>query len=127
MHSSLACAAATPSARQKQVSNLDVELPKGCNDKEYMRHLRWHLPRLLDQLQPSLVYYQAGVDIFVGDRLGKMDISRCVRIGCDGCSAVCLNASICTVPQPLKWCLAHPTSLPKTQTVFLSNNPMGSS
>ncbi|MEO1523565.1 MAG: histone deacetylase, partial [Cyanobacteria bacterium J06633_2] len=56
----------------KQTSDLDVALPEGMEDDEYLQTLDQYLPDLLTQVQPDLVLYDAGVDTHVGDRLGKL-------------------------------------------------------
>lgn len=60
----------------KQASDVDVELGAGAGDAEYLALLRMWLPRLLDQLQPQLVFVQAGVDVFQHDKLGKLTLTR---------------------------------------------------
>lgn len=62
------------SARQK--SSIDVELDAGTTDEEYLAKLKIYLPYLLDVIKPQLVFFQAGVDIFEHDKLGKLKISR---------------------------------------------------
>ncbi|NJL02460.1 MAG: histone deacetylase [Spirulinaceae cyanobacterium SM2_1_0] len=59
----------------KQQSDLDVPLPDGLDDDGYLQILASHLPALLQQVQPDLVLYDAGVDTHVGDRLGKLALS----------------------------------------------------
>lgn len=59
----------------KQTSDLDVPLPIGMEDAEYLQTLAAHLPDLLTQVQPDLVLYDAGVDPHVGDRLGKLALT----------------------------------------------------
>jgi acetoin utilization deacetylase AcuC-like enzyme len=59
----------------KQQSDLDVPLPEGMEDDEYLQTLATHLPELLDQVQPDLVLYDAGVDPHLGDRLGKLALT----------------------------------------------------
>jgi acetoin utilization deacetylase AcuC-like enzyme len=59
----------------KQQSDLDVPLPEGMEDDAYLQTLAAYLPDLLEQVQPDLVLYDAGVDVHVGDRLGKLDLS----------------------------------------------------
>jgi acetoin utilization deacetylase AcuC-like enzyme len=61
---------------KKEASDLDVDLPVGMGDEEYLSILSDHLPYLLDTVKPELVFFQAGVDIFEGDRLGKLKITR---------------------------------------------------
>lgn len=59
----------------KQQSDLDVPLPEGMEDEEYLQTLAQYLPDLLSQVQPDLVLYDAGVDPHGGDRLGKLALS----------------------------------------------------
>jgi acetoin utilization deacetylase AcuC-like enzyme len=61
---------------RKEHSNVDVELKPGTGDEEYMEQLQLWLPKLFDTVKPDLVFYQAGVDIFEGDRLGKLKVTR---------------------------------------------------
>jgi acetoin utilization deacetylase AcuC-like enzyme len=59
----------------KQVSDLDVSLPEGMEDQAYLQTLADYLPSLLSQVKPDLVFYDAGVDVHLGDRLGKLGLS----------------------------------------------------
>lgn len=59
----------------KQQSDLDVPLPTGMEDEDYLQTLADYLPDLLTQVQPDLVLYDAGVDVHLGDRLGKLALS----------------------------------------------------
>jgi acetoin utilization deacetylase AcuC-like enzyme len=59
----------------KQTSDLDVPLPPGMDDDAYLQTLAQYLPDLLSQFQPDLVLYDAGVDIHIGDRLGKLALT----------------------------------------------------
>ncbi len=56
----------------KKTSSIDVELPRGTGDAEYMAALDSVLPSLLDRFVPDLVLYQAGVDPHENDRLGTL-------------------------------------------------------
>ena len=60
----------------KQFSNVDIELDEGTTDEKYLSKLRTWLPYLLDVVKPNLIFFQAGVDIYRNDRLGRLDISR---------------------------------------------------
>lgn len=60
---------------RKQTSDLDVELPVGMGDEEYLCRLHGILPDLLSQVRPDLVLYDAGVDPHVDDRLGKLALT----------------------------------------------------
>ncbi|MCH4892761.1 histone deacetylase [Sphingomonas sp. SFZ2018-12] len=61
---------------RKARSTLDVALPDGVGDAEYLDALATTLMPLLDDFAPDLVLYQAGVDPFAGDRLGRLALSR---------------------------------------------------
>lgn len=56
----------------KQNSDLDVPLPVGMEDDEYLQTLDKYLPDLLTNFQPDLILYDAGVDTHIGDKLGKL-------------------------------------------------------
>ena len=60
---------------RKQQSDLDISLAVGMGDECYLEKLRATLPRLLQQIEPDLVVYDAGVDPHVEDRLGKLLLS----------------------------------------------------
>ena len=57
---------------KKQQSDLDIPLPIGMDDDGYLQILAKLLPDLLSQVKPDLVFYDAGIDTHVGDRLGKL-------------------------------------------------------
>ncbi|GAB4380424.1 MAG: histone deacetylase [Elainellaceae cyanobacterium] len=59
----------------KQTSDLDVPLPEGMEDEAYLQTLANYLPDLLTEVKPDLVFYDAGVDVHLGDRLGKLALS----------------------------------------------------
>ncbi len=61
---------------RKARSTLDVPLADGIEDEAYLATLEETLAPLLDAVRPELVLYQAGVDPFVGDRLGRLALSR---------------------------------------------------
>lgn len=60
---------------RKARSTLDVGLPDGTGDDAYMETLERTLLPLLGSFDPDLVLYQAGVDPFAGDRLGRLALS----------------------------------------------------
>ena len=61
---------------RKETSNLDVNLSDQVGDDEYLRLLAAHLPAILRAFQPDFVFYQAGVDPFERDRLGKLKLTH---------------------------------------------------
>jgi acetoin utilization deacetylase AcuC-like enzyme len=61
---------------RKARSTLDVGLPDGTRDEAYLEALERSLVPLLDRFRPTLILYQAGVDPFEGDRLGRLSLSQ---------------------------------------------------
>ncbi len=61
---------------RKMKSDLDVGLPLGMTDQDYLDTVFETLEQLLDLVQPDLVFYDAGVDIFQHDPLGRLHITE---------------------------------------------------
>ena len=59
----------------KQRSNLDIGLPDGCQDAEYLTAMRVGLSAVA-QFSPQLVIYLAGADPHEGDRLGRLKLTE---------------------------------------------------
>jgi acetoin utilization deacetylase AcuC-like enzyme len=55
--------------------SLDIELPDGSGDAEYLARLEEALPGVLRDAEPDLVVYLAGADPHEGDRLGRMKLT----------------------------------------------------
>ncbi|MEO6860691.1 MAG: histone deacetylase [Microcoleus sp.] len=70
---SMHCEVNFPGTKQK--SDLDVALPVGMEDDEYLQTLAKYLPDLLSDVKPDLVLYDAGVDPHQGDKLGKLALT----------------------------------------------------
>lgn len=60
---------------RKAVSDLDMGLPDGTGDEDYLDALRAGLARALAAARPALVFYNAGVDVWGGDRLGRLALT----------------------------------------------------
>lgn len=60
---------------KKRPSDVDVGLPDGVEDDDYLQSLSAHIPDLIDRHQPDIVFYNAGVDVHVADRLGRLAMS----------------------------------------------------
>jgi len=60
---------------RKARSTLDIGLPDGTEDDDYLAALQAHLPRVLDEFAPDIVLYQAGVDPHENDRLGRLALT----------------------------------------------------
>lgn len=58
----------------KAQSSLDVELPDGTSDEEYLDSLAKHLPVVFSH-DPEIVFYLAGADPYSGDKLGRLCVS----------------------------------------------------
>ncbi|WP_267432590.1 histone deacetylase [Sphingomonas sp. GM_Shp_1] len=61
---------------RKARSTLDVGLPDGVDDDGYLAALDATLRPFLDEHRPDIILYQAGVDPFAGDRLGRLSLTR---------------------------------------------------
>jgi len=59
----------------RERSRLDVELPDGAGDAEYLATLDAHLAEALEEADPELVFYLAGADPYAGDRFGRLQLS----------------------------------------------------
>jgi acetoin utilization deacetylase AcuC-like enzyme len=59
---------------RKQVSRIDVALPDGTGDDEYLSRLQSVLPRVAE-FGPEIVFYQSGVDGLRSDRLGRLALT----------------------------------------------------
>ncbi len=64
---------------KKERSNLDIDLPDGTKDDEYLNILKDTLPGLLEEQKPDFIFYLSGVDILHTDKLGKLG---CTLEGC---------------------------------------------
>ncbi|NKC21272.1 MULTISPECIES: histone deacetylase [Pseudoalteromonas] len=60
---------------RKHASDLDIGLEIGVSDTQYLETVAHTLESLLIDLNPDIVLYDAGVDVWQGDNLGKLDIS----------------------------------------------------
>jgi acetoin utilization deacetylase AcuC-like enzyme len=61
---------------KKEKSDLDIALPTGTRDEDYLRILQQTVPRLIEQHQPDFIFYQAGVDVLATDKLGKLSLTK---------------------------------------------------
>jgi histone deacetylase 11 len=59
----------------KETSDLDVELPAGTGDADYLRILAAHLPTVIDKARPDIVFFQAGCDVLAGDPLARLELN----------------------------------------------------
>ena len=61
---------------QKIPSDLDIGLPDDTGDDAYLAALAPGIEETLARSQPDLVIYLAGADVFVGDRLGRLCLTK---------------------------------------------------
>lgn len=64
---------------RKEKSDLDVPLDDKTGDDIYLKILENTLPKLIEQVKPDFIFYQAGVDILQTDKIGRMS---CTERGC---------------------------------------------
>ena len=60
---------------RKETSDLDITFADGTGDAAYLEALASHLPPVLDDRRPGVVFYLAGADPYEGDRLGRLKLS----------------------------------------------------
>ena len=60
---------------RKEKSNLDIGVTDKIEDKPYLDIIYNTLPKLIQQVQPDIIFYQAGVDILSTDKLGRLSVS----------------------------------------------------
>ena len=61
---------------RKEKSDLDVALPDGADDGEYLDALEGALEKALDRSGAQLAIYLAGADPYEDDRLGRLRVSK---------------------------------------------------
>ena len=60
---------------RKEDSHLDIGLPDGCGDDEYLKILQQALIEVERRFTPELIIYLAGADPHEGDRLGRLKLT----------------------------------------------------
>lgn len=71
---SIHCASNYP--RLKAHSTYDVGLPDGCSDEEYMHFLEESVKTAFEEVKPDFVLYDAGVDVYKNDKLGRLELTE---------------------------------------------------
>ena len=77
---------------QKAVSDLDIALPDGTGDEDFLRELARGLDASFARARPDFVIYLCGADALLGDRLGRLRVTahglaERDRIVLDACAA----------------------------------------
>jgi acetoin utilization deacetylase AcuC-like enzyme len=60
---------------RKARSTVDIGLADGTGDEAYLAALTPALDAMIDRFRPDLILYQAGVDVHVGDKLGRLALT----------------------------------------------------
>ncbi len=60
----------------KPPSSLDINLPDGVGDPEYLDLLRESLEKIVPEFAPQIIFYLAGADAYWDDQLGGLRLSR---------------------------------------------------
>jgi acetoin utilization deacetylase AcuC-like enzyme len=60
----------------KEAGDLDIELPDGAGDREYLDALERGLAIALDRAAGDLAIYLAGADPYLDDRLGRLGLTK---------------------------------------------------
>ena len=60
----------------KEQSDLDIALPDGAGDDEFLEAVERGVRYSIDQAYAELAIYLAGADPFIGDTLGRMAVSK---------------------------------------------------
>ncbi|GAA5531982.1 histone deacetylase [Deinococcus aluminii] len=60
---------------RKETSSLDLGLPDGVTDADYLRVLREQALPALDAFRPGVLLYLAGADVLAGDRFGRFALT----------------------------------------------------
>jgi acetoin utilization deacetylase AcuC-like enzyme len=61
---------------EKATSDLDIALPDGTTDEAFLRELARGLDTSFSRARPEFVLYLSGADALVGDRLGRLRVSK---------------------------------------------------
>lgn len=61
---------------RKEISNLDIGLPDKIEDQAYLKILTENLDKVITEVKPDFIFYQAGVDVLATDKLGRLGLSR---------------------------------------------------
>ena len=60
---------------QRMWGSLDVAMPDGTGDAQYLSKLRNAIDLIANNFLPDIVIYDAGVDVHLNDRLGRLNIT----------------------------------------------------
>ena len=61
---------------RKEESDLDIALPDSTGDETYLHALNSALQTISTLIEPNLIFFLAGADVFENDRLGTLALSK---------------------------------------------------
>jgi acetoin utilization deacetylase AcuC-like enzyme len=61
---------------KKELSDLDISLEDGTDDKQYLQVLENSLDQIVSEFTPEFIFFQCGVDVLATDKLGRLSLSR---------------------------------------------------
>eukprot|EP00559_Dactyliosolen_fragilissimus_P005430 CAMPEP_0184865978 /NCGR_PEP_ID=MMETSP0580-20130426/20093_1 /TAXON_ID=1118495 /ORGANISM="Dactyliosolen fragilissimus" /LENGTH=460 /DNA_ID=CAMNT_0027365399 /DNA_START=252 /DNA_END=1630 /DNA_ORIENTATION=+ len=71
---SMHCASNYP--RPKAHSTYDIPLPDNMDDQAYLTTLQQCVDKAIQEIKPDFVLYDAGVDVFQNDKLGRLNLTE---------------------------------------------------
>lgn len=60
---------------EKGTSTVDVGIPEQTGDDEYLSAVKVSVSAALEEIDPDFVIYIAGVDVWEGDKLGRLNVT----------------------------------------------------
>ena len=60
---------------RKEKSDFDYGFQNNVSDIEYLKVIKYEVPRLIENFEPNFIFYLSGVDIIEDDKLGKLSVS----------------------------------------------------
>lgn len=60
----------------KEKSDHDIGVPDRMEDAPYLKILKETLPRLIDEVEPDMIFYLSGVDVLASDKLGRLSMTK---------------------------------------------------
>jgi len=61
---------------RKETSDLDIGMPDKTEDALFLKTLQSTLPKLIEEVEPNIIFYLSGVDIIESDKLGRLSVSK---------------------------------------------------
>ena len=60
---------------KKEKSDYDYGFQNNVSDIEYLKVIKYEVPKLIENFEPDFIFYLSGVDIIEDDKLGKLSVS----------------------------------------------------